>query len=376
MEPTMNITKADLRIRRQRPVPIPHGLRPAQVARMLFIDELIARGLVHLAQDDFPGRAQPAVLAELGTPILVRADGHQDEIEALLRLPDGELVLIDAGHGHVWIDVAARTRSAVTAVTLGLRSRLASDAPNPDRVSIAFWMRSESGGDVRHREIAAPRFAAIAPNYPAVVRQQLQQLIGVTTPSHGRLILWRGAPGTGKSHALRALAREWAAWCTAHFIMDPEELLGRGGAYMLDLISEDSAHEDRWRLVILEDAGELIAADARSVAGHALSRLLNVADGLIGQGTNTLLLITTNEPVGRLHPAVRRPGRCLADIEFLPFSPAEARAWLTAHGKARDINSPRTLAELFNETHDVTRVAVDPAPRFGFARVLAEEPPR
>ena len=107
----------------------------------------------------------------------------------------------------------------------------------------------------------------------------------------------------------------------------------------------------------------------------ALSRLLNVADGLIGQGTNTLLLITTNEPLGRLHPAVRRPGRCLADIEFLPFSPAEARAWLTTHGKARDIDSPRTLAELFNETHDMTQVATDPAPPFGFARALTDQPP-
>jgi hypothetical protein len=270
MEPTMNITRVDVRTRRQRPVAIPHGLRPAQVPRMLFIDELIARGLVHLAQADFRGRAHPAVVAQLGTPIVVRADGKQDEVEAFLRLPDGELVLIDAGHGHVWIDVAARTRSAVTAAVARVQGLLASDAPGPERVSIAFWMRDESGGDVRHREIVAPRFATIAANYPVVVRRQLQRLIEVTSPAHGRLILWRGAPGTGKSHALRALAREWSAWCTAHFIMDPEELLGRGGAYMLDLLSEDSAPRDRWRLVILEDAGELIATDARSVAGQAL----------------------------------------------------------------------------------------------------------
>jgi hypothetical protein len=70
--------------------------------------------------------------------------------------------------------------------------------------------------------------------------------------------------GTGKSRALRALARAWAPWCSSHFIMDPEELLGRGGAYLLDVLSWDGDDEDRWRLVILEDAGELIATDARA----------------------------------------------------------------------------------------------------------------
>lgn len=42
-------------------------------------------------------------------------------------------------------------------------------------------------------------------------------------------------------------------------------------------------------------------------------------DGLIGQGFNLLVLVTTNEPVGKLHPAVVRQGRCLAEIEFGPL---------------------------------------------------------
>jgi Domain of unknown function (DUF5925)/ATPase family associated with various cellular activities (AAA) len=372
MEPTMNITRADVRARRHRPGPVPYGIRLAQVPHGLFVSEVIGRGFVHLAQDSFRGQAQPGALAELGTAIMIRADGREDDVEALLHLPGGELVLVDAGHGHVWIDVAARTRSAADAAVKRLRDRLHSDPPVDDRVSIAFWMRGEAGGDVRHREIEAPHFGAIAANYPTVVRRQLERLFDVTTPSRGRLILWRGAPGTGKSHALRALVRAWGEWCSAHFIMDPDELLGRGGAYMLDLLSEEEDDEDRWRLLILEDAGDLIAADARSVAGQALSRLLNVADGLLGQGTNTLLLITTNEPLGRLHPAVRRPGRCLADIEFLPFSPVEALAWLAGHGKSRDIDAPTTLAELFNQTHDEPPATSDPPPRFGFARALDE----
>ena len=40
----------------------------------------------------------------------------------------------------------------------------------------------------------------------------------------GRLILWHGMPGTGKTHALRALAWEWRRWCDFHYVTDPEEL--------------------------------------------------------------------------------------------------------------------------------------------------------
>jgi hypothetical protein len=373
MEPTMNITRADLYVRRHRPSSTLPAIRPGQVPQALFVTEVIAAGLTHVANDSFTGRADPDGLLKLGTPIMIRADRAHDEVDALLRLPGGEVLLLDAGHGQVWIDVGAPTRTAAASAVNRLRESLSSEPPPPERVSIAFWMRGESGGDVRYREIDAPRFSEIEGNYPAAVHEQLVRLLDSRTPARGRLILWRGPPGTGKSHALRALARAWAPWCSAHFIMDPEELLGRGGAYMLDVLSWDGDDQDRWRLVILEDAGELIAADARSLAGQALSRLLNVADGLLGQGTNTLLLITTNESLGRLHPAARRPGRCLADIEFVPFAPAEARRWLKDHGSEREAASEMTLAELFNETDEPRQLAAAEVPRFGFARALDDD---
>jgi hypothetical protein len=155
--------------------------------------------------------------------------------------------------------------------------------------------------------------------------------------------------------------------------MDPDELLGRGGAYMLDLLAWEGDDEDRWRLLILEDAGELIAADARAVTGQALSRLLNVADGVLGQGTRTLMLITTNEPVGRLHPATRRPGRCLADVEFTPLTVDEANTWLAERGQERRVARPTPLAELFAEAGEGPLATEAMAPAFGFARALTAD---
>ena len=64
------------------------------------------------------------------------------------------------------------------------------------------------------------------------------------------------------------------------------------------------------------------------------------------------MLITTNEDLGRLHPAVVRAGRCLARVEFTPFSTPEARAWL-----GRDtVTGPITLADLYESRGDTTRL--------------------
>jgi hypothetical protein len=370
MDHTMNLTRSDLQLARSGGRRTPRDTRPDQLPRALFVAEVLARALPHVAQDSFQGASAPTKLAELAAPVLIRADADADEVEALLRLRGGALALVDTGYGQVSVEVAAETRAAANAGVTMLREALKMGPPVVDRISVGFWMRGDGGGHVRHRTIEAPAFIEIAANYAAAVRSAIERLVAMTAPAHGRLILWRGEPGTGKSHALRALARAWAPWCSAHFIMDPEELLGHGGAYMLDVLSWDGDDDERWRLVILEDAGELIAADARAVTGQALSRLLNVADGLLGQGTRTLLLITTNEPVGRLHPAARRPGRCMSDIEFSPLSAEEANSWLVAHGSDRRVERPTALADLFAMTGDGVVEAAVSDEAFGFARAL------
>jgi hypothetical protein len=73
---------------------------------------------------------------------------------------------------------------------------------------------------------------------------------------------------------------------------------------------------------------------------------LNLVDGLIGQGLRLLVLVTTNEPLERIHPAVARPGRCMSRIEFLPLTKEEANGWLRVRGCDRRVSYSATIAEL------------------------------
>jgi Domain of unknown function (DUF5925)/ATPase family associated with various cellular activities (AAA) len=345
------------------------------LARVRFLRAVVARRFVHIAHDAFPGALDAAAATALGEPRVLRSNAAGDRAEAFLWLPGGLACLVTAGWGRVSAEVAGSDRAAVAAALRDVRERLHRPPAPPSTVPFAFWSSAPRGGAVRHRDIDVAGWAAVRGNYPQHIARSLDALMDVREPRRGRLLVWRGPPGTGKTWALRALAAAWRDWCSVHYILDPPAFLSADPRYLLDVLTwhDDDEEGAGWRLLVLEDAGELIVHDAGR--SGALARLLNVTDGILGQGTGTLVLVTTNEPVAHLHPAVRRAGRCLADLEFGPFGVAEARAWLERAGCDREPTGALTLAELYalagggGGDDD----GPDPAPAaapFGFGRAL------
>jgi len=188
-------------------------------------------------------------------------------------------------------------------------------------------------------------------------------------------MLWRGRPGTGKTWAVRALMREWMDWCTFHYVVDPAVFFS-SSAYMLSLLAkvsevgQDDDGNRKWSLILLEDAGEFITMDSRQQHGQGLGKLLNLCDGLLGQGQKLLFLITTNEELQNLHPAIVRHGRCLTNLEFPEFSELEAHKWLESHGCGATLPSKKlTLSDLFAAAGSGTSIVnVAPLKRAGFIR--------
>ncbi|MEA2715929.1 MAG: hypothetical protein QOI99_246 [Actinomycetota bacterium] len=321
---------------------------------------------------ELEGIARAVDLVPVGS---VRRQVAGEKWQRVLAEGPGWTVLVMRGtSGWASVRVAAADPELLAKVVADVRSRAPVVEPRPQALSVEFWYQGRCSPTSVRRQLDAPTWESIAAHYTADVRAALGRLMGMAPPAAGgRLLLWHGRPGTGKTTAIRALARSWSAWCSTIYVVDPERFLGSAEYLLAVLLESDDDDDDRdrggegpsprWRLLVLEDADELLRADAKRETGQALSRLLNVADGFLGQGVRVLVLITTNEPIGRLHPAVVRPGRCLAEVEFSPLTAAEGAVFLGT-GRGREIEG-LTLAELFQRRGDLTRVATThgaPAP--------------
>jgi hypothetical protein len=350
-----------------------------------------------------------AAFEELGLSLALSAfDTDDGEID---QLWEGDNVAVRVfGIERLRITVwACSQRDALSwrARLLTVAAPAAGTLPTDDEVAsgpakVAFSYMTNSGSvRIRPRDVSAPSWATVAGNYATSTQEQLADLMTLSgPPQSGRLLLLHGEAGTGKSTALLALATAWRRWCDFVYVMDPEQMFASAD-YLFEVASGSSIlsqydtddddddddgpdlfaelegmadeelfrppveREQRWRMLVIEDAFELIAADAQVRSGQALSRLLNVADGVIGAGLQTMLCVTTNEKVSALHSATVRPGRCMAEIEVPALSPSEAARWWAAHApdgqrRERSWSEPVALAELYAQLSGAKRVSSRP----------------
>lgn len=289
---------------------------------------------------------------------------------------NGDVQRLYVGDGWSLHLVLATRRPEVQVMVTSVLASVADDVldevrravPPPIRTDgktrLTMWTAGTGGSPTRHRRwIDSPAWASIDDNYPGEVGAAIERLTQLEEPPEagGRLLLWYGEPGTGKTTAIRSLGNEWRDWADLHFVLDPEAFFG-SPEYLMHVVADEDMWDpraisrSRWKVLVVEDADELIRVNARVDEGASMSRLLNLTDGILGHGLRVLLLITTNEPMRGLHPAVVRPGRCLADVQFRAFNRSEAAAWLDGV-EAAPPSGEMTLADLYRARGDLDTVA-------------------
>jgi len=161
----------------------------------------------------------------------------------------------------------------------------------------------------------------------------------------GRLVLFQGAPGTGKSYMIKALITE----VKSTFIIVGSNIIGDlSGPQILPVLLGQFEDDDQSITFILEDADA--ALTVRSGGNlDKLSDVLNLGDGLLGELLDIRLVATTNAGRLDIDPAIRRPGRMCKHLQFNDLTPDHSKEIykkLTSKD-ADDIKKNMTLAEVY-----------------------------
>lgn len=236
-------------------------------------------------------------------------------------------------------------------------------------VWVNFCYAGSMGGVERNTQfMRCPTWSEIQENYPASCRNELSRSIKMKKPwADGRLMIWHGEPGTGKTFAIRSLLMAWRDQFNFVIVADPEKLMASPSYYyevasqpnmnsvpgaqpQNDDDDEDASTSKKKRLLfIIEDSADLITTASRQRHWDKFGKLLNITDGLIGQGREDIFLLTFNEQLEAIDPAIIRPGRCISRLEFQKFSTEEAQEWLAKRklGHLEPSGADMALAELY-----------------------------
>jgi hypothetical protein len=136
----------------------------------------------------------------------------------------------------------------------------------------------------------------------------------------GRIAIFDGPPGTGKTHLLKSLLTECGK--TAFVLVSPDLLTSMTGPGVLPALLDFSRSQARNRSItfLVEDADECIAKRGGDNMS-AVSAVLNLGDGILGQLLDIRLVLTTNAKRKEMDEAVTRPGRlsALVKVDVLPI---------------------------------------------------------
>ncbi|KKK61545.1 hypothetical protein LCGC14_3013270, partial [marine sediment metagenome] len=209
---------------------------------------VIDRGFQELSSFDIISEAKmDDVIAVINSEAIKKVYTHspadereKEQWQSKLFDMDNTVISVSVTSQYNWdVKGASKNRKVLDDIMAAIKKALpVMKSEDPNVVPVNFWAIDMQGRvTCRTRRIAVPSWKDVRFNYTSKAREGLESLMGLWPPleDNGRLMLWHGVPGTGKSYGIRSLAQAWQKWCAVNYIVDPEKFFGSAD-YMLQVI--------------------------------------------------------------------------------------------------------------------------------------------
>jgi hypothetical protein len=196
-------------------------------------------------------------------------------------------------------------------------------------------------------KIKKPQISDLALHYgDEFVKIHKKIVDGLTKKDGSGIVLLHGEPGTGKTHYIRYLIQEIK---DKQLIYIPPDLASdMSSPEFLPFMMENCES-----ILIIEDAENVIRDRLDSgQKNQAVSNLLNLSDGLLGDSLRQPIIATFNCEISKIDSALLRNGRLIVNHEFKKLPVDKAQKLSDTLGVKIEIVESMTLADVYAQIQE------------------------
>lgn len=211
--------------------------------------------------------------------------------------------------------------------------------------SIGLILKDDIGLTIRDFDISAGKTFDISTNYNDDFKEINSKIINnLSKKDKNGLVLLHGKPGTGKTTYIKHLCGKLNKQII--FVPPMMSIALADPGFIPFLMRHPNS------VLIIEDAENIVKDRSLNVNSDAVSNILNITDGILGECLNIQIIATFNTDRTQIDEALTRKGRLLAEYKFEELTKKKTNKLLKKLGNKETVDKALSLADIYNYTEE------------------------